>query len=155
MEGVEVEIMNIFDLKEKIIQLDWRIKDLLEESGYLDIGDIDVEYDCVDPEQNYLFTELWRILFHLDYSHEILECLLSPIIHEGILIVNQNGCYEVDGVELTCGSSLEVLLPNEESEYLEWVASRIDYDNGYYLVGNRDLSLEGIRARIRAMIFLQ
>lgn len=150
-----MEIMNIFDLKEKIIQLDWCIKDLLKESGYLDIGDIDVEYDCADPEQNYLVTELWRILFHFDYSHEILEHLVSSIIHEGILFVNQNGCYEVDGVELTCGSSLEVLLPDEESEYLVWVSSTIDWDHGYYFVGMRDLSLEGRRARIRAMDCLQ
>lgn len=143
--------MNIFDLKEKIIQLDCRIQDVLKESGYLGIGDIDVEYDCADPQQNYLVTELWRILFHFDYSHEILEHLLSPIIHDGILSVNQNGCYEVDGVELTCGSSLEVLLPDEESEYLVWVFSTIDFDHGYYFVGMRDLSLEGRRARIRAM----
>lgn len=56
---------------------------------------------------------------------------------------------------MKCGSSLEVLLPNEESEYMEWVASRIDYDHGYYFVGARDLSLDGRRARIRAMDCLQ
>lgn len=141
--------MNLNELKGKIIQVDWYIKEVLKESGYLDSREMDIEFDYTDPEQNFLATEMQRLLSHLDNIHSTLKYLQRPIAHEGILHMNQNGRYECDGMELTCGSPLEVLVQDEESDYPEWVASRIEADHGYYFVARRDLPLEGKRARIR------
>lgn len=141
--------MNLSELKGKIIQVDWRIKEVLKESGYLDTGEMEIEYDYADPEQNFLATELRRLLSHMDDIHGTLKYLQRPIAHEGILHMNQNGRYEVDGVELTCGSPLEVLVHDEGSDYPEWVASRIEADHEYYFVARRNLPLEGKRAKIR------
>lgn len=141
--------MNISELKAKIIQVDWRIKEVLRDSGFLEYGELDIDYDSKDPEQAFLATELQRLLSSLDDAHSRLKYLQLPIEHEGILHMQSNGRYECDGVELTCGSPLEVLVKSPYDDTLEWVSSRIEANNGYYLVARPDLQLEGQRARIR------
>lgn len=141
--------MNISELKAKIIQADWRIKDVLRDSGYLQYGEMeDVEYDSTDPEQAFLATELQRMLSSLDYVHSMLQYIQLPIEHEGILHMQPNGRYHCDGIELTCGSPLEILITNDDGGQ-EWVASRLEANSGYYFVAKPGLQLEGQKARIR------
>lgn len=142
--------MNLNELKSKIIQVDGRIKEVLKESGYLEFGEMDVDYDNNNPDESFLATELQRLLHYLDDVHSTISYLQQPIIHEGYLQLQDNGRYVCDGVELTCGSALEVLIEDYFDNHLEWVASRLEADHGqYYLVVKPNLKLDGIRARIR------
>ena len=141
--------MDIKGLQKELLHADVSIKAVLQASGYLEYGELDIEYDNTDPEQALLARQYQRLLGCLDEAHSILKYLQLPIAHEGILHMQPNGRYECNGIELTCGSPLEVLVTDDFDGSQEWVASRIEASNGYYFVAKPKLSLEGQRARIR------
>lgn len=67
---------------------------------------------------------------------------------EGILRELPNGRFELGGIELTCGNSMEVYAREED----EWFSGRVEYGGSYYFycwdLRNPGL-FEGMRARIR------
>lgn len=142
--------MKLTELRERLQSLDQSIRQILRDSEYEFDEDLyTVEYARDNPDAVQLITEYQRILSKLDEVSGTLNYLKQPIAHEGTLHLQKNGRYEVDGVELTCGSPLEILVQDEGDDYPAWVASRIEANNGYYFVARRNLPLEGKRARIR------
>lgn len=142
--------MKLEELTQKLQTMNQSIKHLLREVDYRYEEYLEsVQIDESNPDEVQIMTEYLNVLKHLENVTWALDYLEQPIAHEGTLHMNQNERYEVDGVELTCGSPLEVLVHDEGSEYPEWVASRIEADHGYYFVARRNLPLEGKRARIR------
>ena len=143
--------MELNGLKEKLVPIDRSIREILGQfDGYLEYEYSGmVEYNHADPEQCQMASVLYTVLRHLEDAHLQMEYMRLPVTHRGRLHQNANGRYECDGVELTCGSPVEVLVSDSFLGEREWYASHIEADNGYYLVGKKNLDLEGMEARIR------
>ena len=142
--------MRIEDLKKDMNRLNSEIKRILKRSGYTDYAELDVEYDSNNPDDLMLHAELGNMMSSLDEIMSSLEYLNRPVKVEGILRKNSNGRYEIDGHELTSGSPVEVLIYDRYYERREWVSSRIEHSGrDYYLVSNREVDLDGLKARIR------
>ena len=95
-------------------------------------------------------------------GYKVTQATVSRDIKELNLIKkNINGRYEYNGVELTCGCSLEYLakdswhmIYDENDEYVMvpyWKYGRIEADEkGYYIVGaDKNVELEGLHVRNR------
>lgn len=142
--------MRLEELTEKIQSTSQTIRRLLKDVGYEYEEYLEsVQVDQSNPDEVQLMTEYMRILKRLDEVTDTMDYLNQPIAHEGTLQMNQNGRYEFDGIELTCGCPVEILVQDSEDDPPEWVASRIEADNGYYFVARRRMQLEGKRARQR------
>lgn len=142
--------MRLEELTAKIKDTNQTIKSLLRSVNYEYEEYLEsVQIDEGNPDEVQLMTEYMRILKRLDEVVRIMDYIHQPIANEGTLHMNQNGRYEFDGIELTCGSPVEILVQDSEDDPPEWVASRIEADNGYYFVARRRMQLEGKRARRR------
>lgn len=141
--------MKIEGLKEQLLTLNKSIAFVLEESGYNKSSDLpDTEWNVKDPNDYMLYHELSDLLQRLDYIHRILNYLEKPVTHEGILTLNQNERYEVDGLELREGDILEVLVLDQYTKNYIWEESYIPGRNDYQVM--KSLVSEGRKARIRA-----
>ena len=150
---------SISDLYRELTTLNSSIERIIQASRYSEYDDLSgLELDARDPEQRLLREELRSILDHLERASSSISYLSQPIAYSGTLHKQANGRYMLDGYELTSGNGLEALVPceiysEEQNDYIEgveWVASRLEHDgNDYYLVGYRDLQLEGLTARKR------
>ena len=160
----EVFIMarNIKEIMDEVQDLNVKIQQVLYHSNFEMYDDLsDVDYDNTNADELFLLDELRDILYKLaDVSHTI-KYLERPIKVEGALHKNANGRYEVQGIELSSGYSLEYLSIddrhmryNDNDDYVSttyWGYGRIEHDgNDYYIVGaDKDTKLEGLRVRIR------
>lgn len=109
----------------------------------------DLGCDKNDPDALQLISEYRNMLMKLSQVSQNIEYLKRPIVYEGILHMNEHGRFEFDGIELTCGMGVEILVQDYPEDSPEWVASSIEANNGYYFVARPNLKLEGKRARIR------
>ena len=142
--------MKLDELGKELYALNSEIKRILRTSGFEECGEVEVECDAQNPDEIQLANEYCRIVEKLDDISCLMEYFSLPVAKEGKLHLNQNGRYELNGVELTSGESVEVLLYDRCMERREWFASRIESSDGkYYLVGKSSLDLEGLTARQR------
>ena len=142
--------MKLEELTQKMQSTSQTIRQLLKDVDYEYEEYLEsVQIDQKNPDEVQLMTEYMRILKQLDKVVDTLDYLKRPIAYEGTLHMNQNDRYEFDGIELSCGSPVEILVQDSEDASPEWIASRIEADNGYYVVARRHMPLEGKRARIR------
>lgn len=151
--------MRIDDLYKKLAVINESLKDIIHDSEYDEFDDLSgVEMDNKDPEQRLLREELSRVLDYIDRASCTLSYISQPIAFSGTLHKQDNGRYALGGYELTSGSGIEALVPceiysEEQNEYIEgseWVASRLEHNGkDYYLVGHKDIQLEGLVARRR------
>lgn len=146
------------------------LSELVNEMGSINgkikrvLKDLDFTYDCwpdesameklgfnrSDPNDLQLISGYRMMLKKLMEVSRDMEYLRQPIAHEGILHVNGNGRFEFDGIELTCGMGIEILVQDYPEDSPEWVASSIEANNGdYFFVARPYLKLEGKKARIR------
>lgn len=106
----------------------------------------------LDQDTRFKIKELQALGYlHIDKVVSQLRYLQKEIRHEGQLYKNENGRYEVDGHELSCGSIVEVWAARYEDP-AEWHIIRIessDQYGGYYAYQWPKLNLEGIKARTR------
>ena len=146
------------DLKEELDRLSGQLTHIIKGSGYEEWGDISgLEYDPEDPESLFLKDELEETLEKLDRVNSGLSYLSQPIAVQGQLHRGSNGRYSVEGRELSSGYGLEILAPTEVTTKsgdwragFKWVATRMEHNGeDYYIVGYRDLPLEGLTVRIR------
>ena len=62
---------------------------------------------------------------------------------------NSRTRFEVDGVELTSGDTLEVLVIDGQDYSIKWVSTRVEYNGeDYYLVGLLGYDPIGLFARV-------
>ena len=129
-------------------KLEDQINSLNELSGYLYCDDLSMmDIDYTDPDEVMLLNELRGIMEKLNDIKSDLLYLQRPVKAHGKLRLNNNGRYELKGHEFHCGDRIEVKIYDER---WEWCVTRIEHDgDGFYLVGHRDVSLNGISARIR------
>ena len=145
--------MTLKELKAKLYRLDYTIAAMMNDSGFKRYGDMSgISYDADDPEEAFLSARLCDILGQLQTVHNNV-LYLSKSTKEGCLHKSNYGRYAadfVDGTSLTftSGSSFEFLSPDGR----EWLLGDVEYSHDlqdYYLVGYRDVNLDGLRVRVR------
>lgn len=120
--------------------------------GYKDEEDFqDMSLDATSSEEMLLCSELRKVFEKLEDINAIVEYLSLPIKYEGTLHKNEGGRYELEnGYEFTSGSRIEALVFDDFYEKEEWVKTSVESnEKGYYLVGHRNVQMEGIKARVR------
>ena len=149
-------------LQEEMKKLQKQIKIVLQVSDYRDCDDLSglkgyEQIKTADERQR--LEEYRNILYKLDEIQSNLAYYDRPIREMGKLHLNSEGRYETDkGYYYTSGSGIEFLRTEEvlnydtqEWEKVEiWTASRVESNNGYYIVGYPHVSLDGLKVRIRA-----
>lgn len=116
---------------------------------YVDPEEIEIE-NPNDPDEEGLCYILCEIMEDIRNIIENIDYHSSPIVTEGVLRKNEIGRYELNGREFTCGRCLEVLIPASDYRPAYWTYCRIEgNEHGYFLVGYPNLSIDGLRARLR------
>ncbi|MBQ1388626.1 MAG: DUF5348 domain-containing protein [Clostridia bacterium] len=140
--------MNIQQLHDRLNDL--KIEKLLSQSGF-DIHNDLYDMECEsDPDSLMLREELTDVLYHLDIASSILKHLKKKVVGEYTLHKNNNDRYSCAAWEFTCGNRIEFYDYDDDLEKYRWYVSRIEHNgNDYYIVGFRNLSLDGLRIRIR------
>lgn len=143
--------MNIFELKDALNKINEQAKKIYRETGYETHGELsNIDFDPKDPEQAYLFEELYSAVYKLDQVSWGLDYLNRPIRCEGILTLNDKDRYELCGIELTSGCGLEIMYYDDFYERNTWLASTLEHNGKeYYFVAKPDFELDGARARLR------
>lgn len=131
--------MDMGTLKEKMYGLNQQIEFILWECGYYKTDDLLVDLKTEDPDENMLYDEFMLLWKHLDYVNCILNYLQKPIFHEGIICLNQDGRYMLDGVELCHNDMVEVYVFDQKRKKYTW--ERLHFKDGE--------KLNGMKARIR------
>ncbi len=138
----------------KTVAMSRDIKQLVRFSGYNESdGMNDVEINRNDPEQKFLRDEMSRVMGNLTDVLNTLEYLSKPIEEVGTLHMNSRGRYETaEETELTCGFPLEALIYDDYYDCRYWARTSIEHDGErYYLYGYREISLDGLKVRIRKL----
>lgn len=143
-------------LNEALKGISREIEELVKGSRF-DLYDDLSGLDCneADPEERLLRDELRSIMYKLEEARNNIEYLSLPIKSTGQLHKGSNGRYSFNDIELSSGSGVEALIPDEiyiNGEFQDgyrWLASRVEHNGeDYYIVGYSG-SLEGLTVRIR------
>lgn len=142
--------MTIQDLHDQLSELNKTIGQIITRSGFDIHNDLYDLEGSSDPDSLMLREELTDVLDHLDSASSILTYLNKEVIGEYTLHKNDNGRYSCEIREYTCGNRIEFYGYDDDIEKYRWRISRIEHDGSdYYIVGFRDLPLDGLRIRIR------
>lgn len=121
------------------------------------VNKIDENGSWVDEADDDL-RSLYFLFNQLDYNYvgnltNAVEGLNRPVVREGIMVLQDNDRYSIDGFELSSGSPVEIYDDEDEEEhYHHWYQTRLEFSHehdGYYAVGRPKMKLPGKRARIR------
>lgn len=67
----------------------------------------------------------------------------------GQIFINDNERLQVDTLELTCGSALQVLVVDGRTDTPQWINTTVEHNGQeYYLTGLFGYSIPGLFARI-------
>lgn len=103
-----------------------------------------------DPDELQLLDEYQTVMHHLCDIHYILQYQQREIIGEGVLSFNAQGYYEDKYHEYHCGDGIEYYSYDDWDEKYKWRTSRIEHNGKrYYIVGNPNIELNGLRVRHR------
>lgn len=152
---------NIRDIFNEIEELNLKIKQILYHSEFDNYDDLSaLNYNNSNPDDLLLLDELRSMLTKLEEISHTINYLSRPVKKEGILHKNRNGRYEMNGHEFSSGCGIEYLATDdwhcrydENGNYVQtpyWCASRVEHNGeDYYIVGTKNIDLEGLRVRIR------
>ena len=148
--------MNLNKLQTELKELNYSIKNLLRYSKYgeyNDLSGLDNDFTTLTADERLVLNELCGVMEHLENVNYSLDYLEKPIKHEDILHFNpRSERYECDYHEFTCGNRIEFLWYDEFAECEKWTISSVEHSKeagGYYIVGYRSVSLDGLRVRFR------
>lgn len=127
------------------------IGELFKKSNYKDYDDLSsLKIDYNDAEQLLLLDEFKGILDKLESAKRDIDYLNRPVTYTGFLQKNSRDRYETGNKEFTSGNGVEVLIYDDFYEKKHWVKTRVGHDGeDYYLVGYRDIQMQGLDVRIR------
>lgn len=136
----------------KAVELSWQIDSLLRLSTYNkceDLSELDINYK--DAEQLFLLDELRVVMNKLADVQDKFSYLKCPIKETSRLHKNKSGKYETRlGHYYSCGYGIEALVSDDYHEVPYWSHTRVEHADGdYYLVGHRDVPLDGLTVRVR------
>ena len=170
--------MTLEELKNECSRLGKKIRHILEESGYDDEEDLcEIEFDTNDPDAYLVRDELERAIQCLAEADLYLQYLAIPPHKPGRITKNEDGLYEVNGIPIDAGETIEILmranepvffvveihganyyLPSgEEEEVMRWAIVHVEGDvreRRYYLAEMPDLEMEGFFARSRGEVWI-
>ena len=129
------------------------IKEMVEVTEY----DRYEDWSCIkdfdkitDPDELQLLDEYQTVMRHLCDIYYTLLYQQRKIIGEGVLSFNAQGYYEDKYHEYHCGDGIEYYFYDDWDEKYKWRTSRIEHNgNRYYIVGNPNIELNGLRIRHR------
>lgn len=149
-------------LSEEMEKLKRQIKTILSVSyfpEYDDLSALDDYKQIKSADDRQKLEEYRNILFKLDEVQSTLAYYDRPVREVSQIYKNESGRYETEkGHYFTSGSSIEFLRTedfyNEDTDTWEpmeiWTASRVEHNGqDYYIVGYSDLTLSGLKVRVR------
>lgn len=144
-------MMDVKDLGKELASLENEIRKILSRTGTLEYNEINISSDKENPQEQFLKNEYANAVDLLHEVYSNMEYLDKPIRHEGKLYKNEFGRYELsDSVVFTSGNLIEFLFYDTFDECNRWVKSRIEHSDGdYYIVGFKNVALEGLEVRTR------
>lgn len=132
--------------------LKYRIDDILKVTTYDEHADLrGLHVDHKDSDQLFQLKQMQVIMRKLADIGGSIEYLFRPVQETGTLQKDESGGYRTEqGYCYRSGSLIEVLLPEDDGEIPCWVQTKVEYDGeDYYLIGYDDISMEGLRVRVR------
>lgn len=149
-EGNKMKNVNeVFQLSK---DLSIEIKKAFGNLGFKDDNDFqNIDTSTLSSDEMLSYDELRKAFSNLESFNHILEYLTSPIEFEGTIPESGNGRFVLNnGFEFTSGNRIEALIYNDFLDQMSWVKTSVESnENGYYLVGYRHISLEGLKVRLR------
>lgn len=152
-------MQSIYDLEKSLLRLQERIEFILMDSGYDYNDGIIVEYNTKNPDDLCMRYKLNNVMDRLYKVNLMLSDLRETVAYEGYICKWLHDKYWIDHeFPLSCGCRIEVLItikavdeydPLAESKI--WWPTRVEYtdERGYYLIGLKDVPMDGLKARIR------
>ena len=135
------------------VKLNRSITQFLKFSTYTDYDDLSgLDIDFADGEQLLLLDELRRITDQLADVQEYISYLTRPVTEVSRLRKGTAGKYQTaKGHFYDCRSSIEALVTDEYHEVPYWTRTIVEHNGeDYYLVGYKDLPMDGLRVRVRS-----
>ncbi|MEK3762650.1 DUF5348 domain-containing protein [Paenibacillus sp. FSL P4-0338] len=107
-------------------------------------------YSSENPEEMYLRGMFYQIQGKLNDARRLIRFTVAPVLKEGVLHKRSDGRYGLqDGTYFSSSGYIEYLL-TEPGEDARWVSSRIEHNGeDYFIVGRKELPLQGLRVRIK------
>lgn len=145
--------ITVKELNTMLRKLGIGIKEMVEVTEY----DRYEDWSCIkdfdkitDPDELQLLDEYQTVMRHLCDIYYTLLYQQREIIGEGVLSFNAQGYYEDKYHEYHCGDGIEYYFYDDWDEKYKWRTSRIEHNgNRYYIVGNPNIELSGLRVRHR------
>ena len=134
------------------VKLNRSITQFLKFSTYPDYDDLSrLDIDRTDSEQLLLWEELRRITDRLADVQEYISYLTLPVTEVSVLRKGTAGKYRTaKGHFYDCRSSIEALVTDEYHEVPYWTRTIVEHNGeDYYLVGYKNLPMNGLRVRVR------
>ena len=135
------------------VKLNRSITQFLKFSTYTDYDDLSgLDIDFADGEQLLLLDELRRITDQLADVQEYISYLTRPVTEVSRLRKGTAGKYRTaKGHFYDCRSSIEALVTDEYHEVPYWTRTIVEHNGeDYYLVGYKDLPMDGLCVRVRS-----
>lgn len=143
--------MRIADFRSRLNSVKAEIERLARECDFGDsesLGDVYKNYN--DPDEAFECRHMESILGQFVDACEALEYMNQEITAEGYLYKGAGKKYYLKDKQFSCGYRLEVYIWNDDWDWYEWRKTRVEHDGkDYYLVGMKDISMEGLKARVR------
>lgn len=142
---------NLRDLFKAVSAISGSIDKILRESEFYEYDDLSgLDMDFENPDDMLLWEELRMVLGQLDSVKSTIAYLERPVVGEYVLHKNDQGRYECPVHEFTSGNAIECLIFDDFYERFKWVATGVEHNGeDYYLVGYKNVSLEGLKIRVR------
>ena len=134
------------------VRLNRDISRFLKVSTYPEYDDLSgLDIDFSDGEQLLLLDELWRVAGKLADVQERIAYLSQPVTETSRLRKGTAGKYRTaKGHFYDCRSSIEALVTDEYHAVPYWTRTTVEHNSeDYYLVGYKDLPMNGLRGRVR------
>ena len=148
--------MTLNDIFLRLRSIDCKAQSLISETGFDPSGTLgsQVRLEPGDPDDLFLRNAACHLLLPFEDLHARLNYLSKPAHGEYRIQKFPDGRYGyIDSQGLarifTCGSTFEVLIP-DDSGHLFWAQSRIEHDGSdYYLWRHSSVPLSGLTVRER------
>lgn len=147
------------DLMKVVFVFEPIIRRLFDEYKYDSYANYELEVDLRDPNSVFCFVELYEIIVSIEYLIDRICYLKRPVKAEGFLHKGPDGYFLIEDVQINRYDEIEVCREREvfikgrRCKIRTWDRDTIEYENGdCYLISHKNLSIEGIEARIREPI---
>ena len=136
-------------------KLNLSIRGILKLSTYEDYDDLSgLHINYEDGQQLFLQSELREVMEKLSDVADRIAYLSRPVMETSRLHKNRSGRYETKGGHYyTSGSGIEALIKDDYQEVPYWVWTSVEHDGkDYYLVGHKNVRLDGLTVRVRKAV---